>query len=100
MKHCRPLSDRREQISHDQKCRAEESVAGTSALTSYANNLFTSAPAAIPIARSKIRDHKEELPGKRLEDSRLEESFEALMIDDIKDFVSSSAQCFLHHGRR
>jgi hypothetical protein len=52
------------------------------------------------LPEAKIRDHKEELPGKRLEDSRLEESFEALMIDDIKDFVSSSAQCFLHHGRR
>jgi hypothetical protein len=53
------------------------------------------------LPEAKIRDHKEELPGKRLEDSRLEESFEALIDrDDIKDFVSSSAQCFLHHGRR
>ena len=39
------------------------------------------------------------LPGKRLEDSRMEESFEDLIDrDDIKNFVSSSAQCFLHHG--
>jgi len=53
------------------------------------------------LPEAKIRAHKEELPGKRLEDSRMEESFEDLIDrEDIKDFVSSSGQCFLHHGRR
>jgi hypothetical protein len=70
-------------------------------LTSYANNLLQELLRQSLLPEAKIRANKEELPRERLEDSRMEESFEDLIDrDGIKDFVSSSAQCFLHHARR